>query len=484
MNSNNAAAAGSGAAKRRAIARLILALPSIAALLFVACPFITLLNLGSGLPENFNSTGSALIAKDEHSCARSPRSPLVFETFGLNDRNVSDCCCTFESLERVNYEDIRPLLKKIVATPFFSHFKIDLCSECELWRDAPLCVLRDCGVCECEAPPGWASEVEWLPDHAVAGDADGDCGHVDDRIMAAVDSHVTDGWSSDAASMPAFFEGPTSLVGESDAAVVVDLRLNPERYTGYAGSSADKVWEAIHNDNCFREDDAVRVDGTCALTAEQRVYNRIISGMHSSISLHIAHSHCLEMDADRIAECKTWGSNVALARERVLNHPDRLENLYVAFAVMLRAVQKAGPAITAAVPTEDPFLAESLSEWSQSLLPELTKTMETCPATFDEEALFAEGTAVETKSRRIELKQRFSHLLQIMQCVGCDRCKLWGTLQTLGVGTALRIVADGDEDWTTAKLSRQEAVALVHTLERFSSALAYAHGFAKDEPSL
>ena len=66
-----------------------------------------------------------------------------------------------------------------------------------------------------------------------------------------------------------------------------------------------------------------------------------------------------------------------------------------------------------------------------------------------------------------------------MQCVGCDRCKLWGTLQTLGIGTALRIILD--EEWETQsanKLSRQESVALVHTLERFSSALVYTHDLA------
>jgi len=63
-----------------------------------------------------------------------------------------------------------------------------------------------------------------------------------------------------------------------------------------------------------------------------------------------------------------------------------------------------------------------------------------------------------------------------MQCVGCDRCKLWGTLQTLGVGTALRILFDDRESRDTL-LSRQEAVALVRTLERFSSALVFIHDF-------
>ena len=31
----------------------------------------------------------------------------------------------------------------------------------------------------------------------------------------------------------------------------VDLSLNPERYTGYAGSSAERIWKAIYRENCF-----------------------------------------------------------------------------------------------------------------------------------------------------------------------------------------------------------------------------------------
>lgn len=32
----------------------------------------------------------------------------------------------------------------------------------------------------------------------------------------------------------------------------VDLSINPERFTGYAGHSAHRVWEAIYKENCFR----------------------------------------------------------------------------------------------------------------------------------------------------------------------------------------------------------------------------------------
>lgn len=347
-------------------------------------------------------------------------------------------------------------------------------------------MLRDCGVCKCEKPPEWANAVDWMPDGVITMDEVDvdDCGHVDDRVETIVNSHMTDGWDARfSPAAPLFFDfdepSSTSEEEESDSAVVVDLRLNPERYTGYSGHSADKVWAAIHQDNCFqnsvdqREDDDTMSD-YCTLPTEQRVYNRIISGLHSSISLHIANSYCLEMDPDQIAECKIWGPNSSLAHERVLDHPDRLENLYVVFAVMLRAVQKAGRAIVAAVPMEDPFYVESLSEWTENLLPQINEMAESCPVTFDETTLFSTGVKDDLESKRVELKRKFRQLLQIMQCVGCDRCKLWGTLQTLGVGTALRIILDDDESNST-NLSRQEAVALVHTLERFSSALVYAH---------
>ena len=58
--------------------------------------------------------------------------------------NVSDCCCSYGELERTNAETVLPLLRRVVATPYFGHFKLSLCSECDLWDDAPVCRLRDC----------------------------------------------------------------------------------------------------------------------------------------------------------------------------------------------------------------------------------------------------------------------------------------------------------------------------------------------------
>lgn len=41
-------------------------------------------------------------------------------------------------------------------------------------------------------------------------------------------------------------------VKESSPGEYVDLLLNPERYTGYKGVSAHRIWRSIYMENCFR----------------------------------------------------------------------------------------------------------------------------------------------------------------------------------------------------------------------------------------
>jgi hypothetical protein len=42
-----------------------------------------------------------------------------------------------------------------------------------------------------------------------------------------------------------------SLLNVGTDGVYVDLYENPERFTGYAGPSANRVWKAIYEENCF-----------------------------------------------------------------------------------------------------------------------------------------------------------------------------------------------------------------------------------------
>ena len=38
-----------------------------------------------------------------------------------------------------------------------------------------------------------------------------------------------------------------------------------------------------------------------------------------------------------------------------------------------------------------------------------------------------------------EMRGYFRNISAVMDCVGCEKCRLWGKLQTLGLATALKV---------------------------------------------
>jgi ERO1-like protein alpha len=77
-----------------------------------------------------------------------------------------------------------------------------------------------------------------------------------------------------------------------------------------------------------------------------------------------------------------------------------------------------------------------------------------------------------------EFKEKFRNISKIMDCVGCDKCRLWGKLQIQGMGTALKILFSGKFESNSAnvfsfssidkgfKLKRTEIVALLNAFGR------------------
>lgn len=56
----------------------------------------------------------------------------------------------------------------------------------------------------------------------------------------------------------------------------VNLQNNPERFTGYAGEPANRIWNAIYNENCFKPLNPFNPSQECI---EKRVFNNLISGL-------------------------------------------------------------------------------------------------------------------------------------------------------------------------------------------------------------
>ena len=150
---------------------------------------------------------------------------------------------------------------------------------------------------------------------------------------------------------------------DEDGCEYVDLLLNPERYTGYKGESAQKIWSSIYLENCFmpykpRKTSNVYLpfiemaagNGVCL---EQRAFYRMVSGLHSSINIHLCANYLLSegRPAMGFAEPKNgvWGVNLQEFERRFSPEttdgegPHWLRNLYFAYLVELRALAKVAP---------------------------------------------------------------------------------------------------------------------------------------------
>ena len=56
-----------------------------------------------------------------------------------------------------------------------------------------------------------------------------------------------------------------------------------------------------------------------------------------------------------------------------------------------------------------------------------------CPVPFDEGRLWKGADSAELKA---QLQRHFQNITKVMDCVGCEKCKLWGKLQMLGARPA------------------------------------------------
>ncbi|KAI6234424.1 Endoplasmic Reticulum Oxidoreductin 1 [Aphelenchoides fujianensis] len=132
----------------------------------------------------------------------------------------------------------------------------------------------------------------------------------------------------------------------------VNLAKNPERYTGYKGNSALKVWQSIYQENCFKPDPRFDKDfllhpaGNTGMCLEKRMFYRLISGLHSAITVSIAaHNYKPAVGAFGTG---TWFRNVEMFKGRFgtkwsWEGPERLMNVYFVYLVELRALVKVFP---------------------------------------------------------------------------------------------------------------------------------------------
>ncbi|OQR77249.1 ERO1 protein beta-like [Tropilaelaps mercedesae] len=261
----------------------------------------------------------------------------------------------------------------------------------------------------------------------------------------------------------------------SSNASYVDLLLNPERFTGYAGPSANRVWKSIYEENCFKSPQGNVLD-LKQMCLEKRVFYRVISGLHASINIHLCAEYYLpKMGRLVLPSEPMWGPNFEEFKNRFSasrtkgEGPRRLRNLYFLYLLELRAIHKASSFLGKA-----PFYTSNPedTEDTRQAINRFLATVGEFKSHFNESRMFI-GSCQETLKLKEEFRQHFLNISTIMDCVGCDKCRLWGKLQTQGLGTALKILFS-DEG---LELTRMEIVTLFNSLAKLSNSLIQVENF-------
>ncbi|KAI8351243.1 endoplasmic reticulum Oxidoreductin 1-domain-containing protein [Mortierella sp. GBAus27b] len=425
---------------------------------------------------------------------------------------IENSLCDYDTVETINQE-LRAQLSSL----------LNLYGTCPFWTENHLCTNRDCGVAvidEGRIPEEWTSASLGAissPSNGMMFQPFKRCQLKDQDFCQVEDEALSEG-------------------------VYVDLMENPERFTGYSGPSAARVWDAIYNENCFNVAQKMQMESKCeqcsldrqaneellardlkavarnglsmaknplaatriapnqspdeaakvphaaassfdhtspsgsptqplgSLTTgqeevclEKRVFYRMISGLHASISIHICDEYFNQTSG-------TWGPNLECFVSRVGTHPDRLENIYFDYAILVRAVTKLSGYLKhyefcTGNPQEDAKV--------KAMVDRLIETSAKSPAVFDEKAMFVGPGA---QALKMEFRDHFRNISKIMDCVGCEKCRLWGKVQTSGLGTALKVLFSyNDEHLNPIKnpnlLQRTEIVALFNAFNRLSESV-------------
>ncbi|KAI0410172.1 endoplasmic oxidoreductin [Xylaria palmicola] len=397
---------------------------------------------------------------------------------------VSDACVSYQTLENLNGK-VKPAVNGLTKdTDFFSYYRLNLFNKrCPFWSDENgMCGNIACAVNtidnEEDIPKIWrASELGKLEGPSAK--------HPGKKVQREKPQRPLQGLLGENVGESCVVEYDDECderdycVPEDETASskgdYVSLVHNPERFTGFAGEGAKMVWDAIYRENCFQKSSFPQSAslGTSSLLQGPAAQD-FRNVLHSAERQQILEQHHQDPSTS-FAQTGLENEDECLEKRvfyRVISGPERISNLYFNYALLTRAIAKLGPYLQGyTFCTGDPDQDAA----TKAKVLAVTQASSSVPQIFDESLMFTNG---EGPSLKEDFRNRFRNVSRIMDCVGCDKCRLWGKLQTSGYGTALKVLFETDNDsGEVPELKRTELVALFNTYARLSSSVEAHHQF-------
>jgi len=239
---------------------------------------------------------------------------------------------------------------------------------------------------------------------------------------------------------------------------IVDLTINPERYTGYEGKPAAEMWQIIYQSGFSLASKGCE---------KQKAFFCSISGLQSSIGIHIASQYPTGSKGFSLdVLIGNHGPSLEEFSRRFTRQKDGndwIRNLYFVYLVELKALSKADNYLR----SKKIFTGNSNEDMqTQSEVGQILDIIQTLPNPINQTTMVNILSGLDTI---------LFNTSQDMDCIECDKCKLWGKLQVAGFGTALKILSlsnTHNDNWNyNYQLSRNEVVSLWNALGRISTSI-------------
>lgn len=402
----------------------------------------------------------------------------------------------FSDINNLNKE-IRPILRKLINENFFKIFRLNLYKQCPFWSDSTgFCMHQSCAV---DTIDDWNDLPNiWQPEAL---------GRIESLSKDLNKLNITKKIDFENSSTSKDYCELDEILND---VVYVNLVDNPERFTGYGGDQSFQIWKSIYNENCFNDNIG---SNQCF---EKTFFYKLVSGMHASISTHLSNEFFNKFT-------KTYSPSLKQFMFRVGDFPDRIENIYLNYILILKSIVKLDKFglienLKLSIDEDEDYdynnnfeelqLKDGIKNEISDLINPTKKLLSIsstnnnnsndddsdnnnsinnhCSSNFlfNEESLFQDSNGSSLKN---EFRERFKNITRIMDCVHCDRCRLWGKVQTTGYATALKILFELNDDNCNNeeyinnefKLTKIELIALLNTFDRLSKSVESIQNFKK-----
>lgn len=355
--------------------------------------------------------------------------------FQLNSQDlINEKCCdlTYEQINTLNNK-VRSKVHRLINEDYFKHYQFQLEMSCPFFECQSICF-----------SPGCQLDLDVHSDE-FNYDVDQNNNNLGDLNE--------DSFLDSLCPKDEIIDNPEDwcdLVDPKDG-VIIDISKNPERFTGYVPTPERNIWGMIYQN---------QLEGECPV--EQEVFYDIISGFHSSVSTHLSNEYYHN-------ETNTWEPNLDLFNFKVGHYPERISNIYFNYSLLLRSILKIYP-----------FLKNyKFNQFQQSNDIQIKKQIKSIVREFPSDLnIFNEKLMFQDVNVKEDFKMKFKNVTRLMDCVTCDRCRLWGKIQSTGYATALKILFN-ENIKDLKNLKKVEIASLFNTFDRLTKSIESIENFNK-----